>query len=157
MSSAGKLLLLVPRRERTANCQWNSKLASAKFGTLIKLVALEAVSTGRGETAALSAAVSPAVCRLDVYTGFPALFRGDRGRRSGQWVEATAGLRERDHFTERILAGKQHRDSIPAEGDTAVRRRAVGERVQQEAEFLPGLSSAEIPITSKTRSWMSAR
>ena len=71
--------------------------------------------------------------------GLLALLRGDRRGRVGQRVDAAAGLRERDDLADRVLAGQQRGDAIPAERDTAVRRRAEGEGVQQESELLLGL------------------
>ena len=44
-------------------------------------------------------------------------------------------LRERDHVADRLGAGHQHDDAVEAERDAAVRRRAVLERVEQEAEL----------------------
>ena len=56
---------------------------------------------------------------------------------SGSRPEAALGKA----ITSRMLAaaGEQHDHPVPAEGDAAVRRRAVLERVEQEAELGPGL------------------
>ena len=61
----------------------------------------------------------------------------------GQRVEAAAGLRERDDLADRVGAGQQRDDPVPAERDAAVRRGAVLERVEQEAELLLRLVLAE--------------
>ena len=61
---------------------------------------------------------------------------GDRRRRTGERVVAAAGLGERDDLAQRVGAGEQHADPVPAERDAAVRRRAVLERLEQEAELL---------------------
>ena len=74
--------------------------------------------------------------RVRVDARLLALQRGDRGRRGGQRVVAAAGLREGDDLADRVDPGEQGADAVPAERDPAVRRRAVGERVEQEAELL---------------------
>src|SRR5699024_4190539 len=71
--------------------------------------------------------------------GLLALGRGDRGRRTGQRVVATTGLREGDDVADRGGPGQRSHDTVPAEGDTAVRRSPVSERLQHETELLPGL------------------
>jgi hypothetical protein len=54
-------------------------------------------------------------------------------------------------MTSRIDSIRDHRrDPVDAEGDAAVRRRAEGERLEQEAELL-GACSGVSPMTSKTR------
>jgi hypothetical protein len=78
------------------------------------------------------------------------------GRRPGQRVLAAAGLRERDHVAHRVRAGEQHADAVPAERDPAVRRRAVLEGLEQEAELLVSASSSPMPSSSKARRWTSA-
>ena len=60
-----------------------------------------------------------------------------RGR-AGQRVDAAAGLRERDRLSDRVHAGEQRGDPVPAERDAAVWGRAKGERLQQESELLLG-------------------
>src|SRR3546814_11283512 len=50
---------------------------------------------------------------------------------------------EGDHVADRLGAGHQRGDAIDAEGDAAVRRRAVPERVEQEAELRLGLLRAD--------------
>ena len=42
-----------------------------------------------------------------------------------------------DHVADRLGARHQRDDAVEAEGDAAVRRRAVLQRVEQEAELLP--------------------
>ena len=58
-------------------------------------------------------------------------------RRVDEQVLAALRLRERDHVADRFGAAHQRRDAVEAERDAAVRRRAVGERVEQEAELAP--------------------
>ena len=82
-------------------------------------------------------------CGVDA--GFLALLGRDRGRRAGQRVEAAAALRERDDLADRVDARQQRADPVPAERDPAVRRRAVGERRQQEAELLLRLLLGQAP------------
>ena len=53
-----------------------------------------------------------------------------------QRVDAAAGLRERDDLTDGIHAGEERGDAVPAECDSAVRRRTEGEGVEEEAELL---------------------
>ena len=61
-------------------------------------------------------------------------------------------------MTSRIdsLPGEQRDDAVPAERDAAVRRRAVLEGVEQEAELLLRLASA-MPMRANTRSCTSRR
>jgi len=73
------------------------------------------------------------------WAGLPALLRSDRGRRRGQRVVAGSGLWEGDHVPDRVGAREQGADAVPPERDAAVRRGAVREGVQQEAELLLGL------------------
>src|SRR5699024_8320504 len=56
-----------------------------------------------------------------------ALLGGDRRRGVGQRVDAAAGLREGDGLADRVHAGEEGDDAVPAEGDAAVRRGAEGE------------------------------
>ena len=58
----------------------------------------------------------------------------DRRRRAGQRVGAGGGLREGDHVADRVGAGEALDDAVEAVGDAAVRRRAVAQRLEQEAE-----------------------
>ena len=60
------------------------------------------------------------------------------GGRVGHEVDGLGGLWEGNHFAQAGRAGQQHDDAIEAEGDAAVRRRAVLERVEEEAEALAG-------------------
>ena len=63
-----------------------------------------------------------------------------------------AGLGEGDHVADGLAAPASSMISpVPAERDAAVRRRAVLERVEQEAELARCASSADRPITSNTR------
>ena len=76
--------------------------------------------------------------RDDVDAGLAPLRGGDRrrARRSaGRRRRRSSGTRS-PRAASRRPASSMH-DPVPAEGDAAVRRRAVGERVEQEAELLP--------------------
>ena len=59
----------------------------------------------------------------------------DRARRVGEQVLRALRLREGDHVAQRLGAGHQHHEAVEADGDAAVRRRAVLQRVEQEAEL----------------------
>src|SRR5690606_36872430 len=61
-----------------------------------------------------------------------------RGRAAGHQILTLLRLGERDHVAEAVRAGHQHRQAIDAERDPAVRRRAVLEGVEQEAELGAG-------------------
>ena len=63
----------------------------------------------------------------------------DRRRRAGQRVGAGGGLREGDHVADRVGAGEPLDDPVEPVGDAAVRRGAVAERLEQEAEARLGL------------------
>src|SRR5262245_24535345 len=67
-----------------------------------------------------------------------ALLGRDRRRGAGQRVVAAARLGEGDHVADRVAAGQQGADAVPSERDAAVRRGAVLERLEQEAELLLG-------------------
>src|SRR5512147_437151 len=60
---------------------------------------------------------------------------GDGRRRAGDEVLATLRLGERDDVANRLRAGHQGHQPVETEGDAAVRRRAVLQRLQQEAEL----------------------
>ena len=62
------------------------------------------------------------------------LLRVDRRRRVGHQVHGGRRLRERDHLADRALARQDRDDAVEAERDAAVRRRAVLERLEEEAE-----------------------
>src|SRR5579863_2480626 len=65
-------------------------------------------------------------------------------RRSvGHQVLRLGRLREGDHFADRLLASEQRYDAIDAEGDAAMRRRSVGQRIEEEAEAAAPLLLAE--------------
>src|SRR5580700_5160671 len=81
--------------------------------------------------------------RRGVDAGFLALGGGDRGRGTGQRVGARGRLGEGDDLADRFRAGQEHDHAVPAEGDAAVRWRAVLERVEQEAELGAGLFLAQ--------------
>jgi len=44
------------------------------------------------------------------------------------------GFGEGDYFAQGFFAGEEHGDAVDAERDAAVRRRAVRQRVEEEAE-----------------------
>src|SRR3954452_23201929 len=71
----------------------------------------------------------------DVDPGFLSLLLGDRCRRAGQRVTTTGRLRERHHLSDRICADECRREPVETEGDATVWRRAVAERLEQEAEL----------------------
>src|SRR4029078_9425064 len=60
---------------------------------------------------------------------------GDGGGGAGEGVEAGGRLGEGDHVADAGRAGEQHDHPVPAEGDTAVRRRGVLERVEKKADL----------------------
>ena len=67
----------------------------------------------------------------------------DRRRRLRQQILRALRLRERDHVANGLGAGQQRAHPVQAERDPAVRRRAVAERLEQEAELRPRLVGAE--------------
>src|SRR4051812_35457288 len=79
----------------------------------------------------------------DVDAGLLALLLGDRRGCAGERVIAGRGLREGDDVADGVPAGQEHDDPVPPERDPAVWRRAVLERLQQEAELLLGLLPAQ--------------
>jgi hypothetical protein len=66
---------------------------------------------------------------------FAQLLLVDAARRVGQQALGALGLGEGDHVADRLGAGHHGDDAVEAEGQAAVRRRAVLERVEQEAEL----------------------
>src|SRR6266480_5960754 len=69
------------------------------------------------------------------------LVHGRRGMR--EQVLRALGLGKRDDVADRFGARHHGHDAVEAERDAAVRRRAVLERYQQEAEFLLRLFGAD--------------
>src|SRR6185312_16068791 len=63
----------------------------------------------------------------------------DRGGRPRERVAARSGLRERDDVADRLAAGEDGHQAVEPERDPAVRRRAVLQRLEQEAEAPIGL------------------
>ena len=61
----------------------------------------------------------------------------------GHQVLGGGGFGEGDDFADRFFAGEEHDDAVDAERDAAVRRRAVGQRVEEEAEAAARLFFAE--------------
>ncbi len=81
--------------------------------------------------------------QLDANVQVAQLLLRDLGRRVGQRAGGGLRLREGDDVTDRVGAGHQHREPVEAERDPAMWRRAVLERVEQEAELLLGLLRAD--------------
>jgi hypothetical protein len=54
---------------------------------------------------------------------------------AGEQALRALGLREGDHVADRLGLGHQRDEAVQAEGQAAVRRRAVLQRVEQEAEL----------------------
>src|SRR4051794_6394643 len=79
------------------------------------------------------------VVRIGVDPGLFALGLGDRRGSTGQRVVAGTGLREGDDLADRLDPGEQRGQPVPADRGAGVRRGAVREGVQEEAEPLPGL------------------
>ena len=72
----------------------------------------------------------------------------DRRRRAGHEVDGLCGFRERDDFADRRLTAEHGNDAVEAEGDAAVGRGAVLQRVEKESE--PAFaSSSEMPRSLK--------
>src|SRR4051812_22641761 len=67
------------------------------------------------------------------------LFRVHRGGRPSHEIGGIRGLRERDYLANRGLAAEDRDHTVEPEGDAPVRRRAVFERLQEEAEPRPRL------------------
>src|SRR4030095_3107885 len=65
------------------------------------------------------------------------LFRIDRRRRPSHEIHCVCGLRERDNLTNRRLAAEEGDDTVEPERDSAVGRRPVLERLEEETEPLP--------------------
>ena len=65
---------------------------------------------------------------------FAQLFRADRRRRVGHQVDGLSRFRKRDDLANRVLAAQNRNQPIEAEGDAAVRRRTVLERVEEKPE-----------------------
>ena len=66
---------------------------------------------------------------------FAQLGFGGFGRGFGKRVVGGLGFREGHDVADGFGARHQHDEAVEAEGDAAVRRAAVFERAQQEAEF----------------------
>ena len=84
-----------------------------------------------------------ALLRLRIDASFLTLRRRNRGRGLGQRVETAAGLREGDDIADRVGLRQQGDDAVPTESDTTVRRGAVLEGIQQEAELRLGFLLAD--------------
>jgi hypothetical protein len=79
--------------------------------------------------------------RLDIQ--FEELLGVDLGGGCGHQVVGSLRLWKCNHVPDRFGFGGQHGDAVHAKCDAAVGRRAVGERVEQEAEFLAGFFVTE--------------
>ena len=55
-------------------------------------------------------------------------------RRVGHQVDGLCALREGNHLAQAGRSGQQHHNAIQTQRDAAMRRRAVLQRVQEEAE-----------------------
>ena len=62
-----------------------------------------------------------------------------RRRRLGQQALGALGLGEGDHVADRLGAGHHRHDPVETEGQATVRRRAIAQRIEQEAELGLGL------------------
>src|SRR5260370_31095166 len=58
----------------------------------------------------------------------------NRRRRIGHQILGGGGCGEGDHFADRFFAGEEHDHAVDAEGDAAVRRSAIRQRVEEKAE-----------------------
>src|SRR5690606_2211719 len=67
----------------------------------------------------------------------------DRARRLGEQAGRRLRFRERNHLANGLRARHHHYQAVEAEGDASVRRTAVLERVEQEAELLLRLLRAD--------------
>ena len=76
---------------------------------------------------------------------FLQLLLGHRRRRVGHQVDGLGGLGEGNHLAQAGRAGQQHHNAVQAQRNAAVRRRAVLQRVQEEAEARARLFVAEMP------------
>src|ERR1700678_2099219 len=64
------------------------------------------------------------------------LIGGDRRRRFGHQILRCGCLGEGDHLADGFFPGQQHHHAVEAQRYSAVRRRAVGKRVEEKAEAL---------------------
>src|SRR5437879_10047442 len=60
-------------------------------------------------------------------------------RRIGHQILGGGGFREGDDFANRFFTGEEHHYAVDAEGDAAMRRSAVCQRVEEEAEAVAKL------------------
>ncbi len=67
---------------------------------------------------------------------FSELLFADGRRRRAHQIDRLGRLGEGDHLTDRLLAGQKHDDPVQSQRDAAMRRSAVAECLQQEAESL---------------------
>src|SRR5690349_17036145 len=81
---------------------------------------------------------------------------GDRRWGVAHQVGAARGLGERDHIANRRLAGQEHHQAVQAEGDAAVGRGAVLQRVEQETEAAARFVVAETERREDLRLYVAA-
>src|SRR5258706_11534609 len=86
-------------------------------------------------TAARRTAMPSSSSAVELDAELTQLARLDRTRRLGHEIVRLLCLRKRDDVADRLLTGEEHRQPIESEGESPVRRRAGGERLEQEAEL----------------------
>src|SRR5690348_1103738 len=70
----------------------------------------------------------------DLYSQFFQLTLADRSWRVHHEVRGASGFGKWDDFAQAVSASQDHYDSVEAEGNSAVWRRAVFERLEEESE-----------------------
>ena len=65
------------------------------------------------------------------------LYLADRRRRFRHQILRRRGLREGNHVANGFFAGQQHHHAVNSQRDAAMRRSAVGQRVEEKSEALP--------------------
>src|SRR5215469_211806 len=73
----------------------------------------------------------------------------DFGRRVGHEVLGGGGFGEGDDFADRFFAGEKHDDAVDPKGDATVRRRAVGQRIEEKTEAAAELLFGEAESLEK--------
>src|SRR5215475_7214776 len=91
---------------------------------------------------------------LDFQLGQLSRRHGARG--IGHEIGPARHLREGDHFAQRFGLREEHHGPVESDGDSAVRRRAVTERVQEEAEFFARLFFAHSERLEDSRLYVRA-
>jgi len=72
------------------------------------------------------------------------LFLVDRVRRAGHQAVGTLGLGEGDDVADRLGTAHQGDETVETEGEATVRRRAIFQRIEQEAELVLTLCLADV-------------